>query len=52
MQSREAYARIVRDEAEKRGIGWTYWEFASSFGGIYLPEAGGWVEPLRHALLD
>lgn len=51
MKSRETYARLVRDEAEKRGIGWTYWEFASSFG-VYSPKTGQWVEPLRHALLD
>jgi endoglucanase len=51
MQSRQAYARIVRDEAERRGIGWTYWEFAASFG-IYSPKTGQWVEPLKRALLD
>jgi endoglucanase len=51
MQSRAAYARLVRDEAERRGIGWTYWEFASSFG-VYSPKTGQWVEPLRRALLD
>jgi endoglucanase len=51
MQSRATYTRIVRDEAEKRGIGWAYWEFASSFG-VYNPKAGQWIEPLRRALLD
>lgn len=51
MNSREAYTRMVRDEAERRGIGWTYWEFASSFG-MYSPETGTWVEPIRRALLD
>jgi endoglucanase len=51
MQSRENYTRLVRDEAERRGIGWTYWEFASSFG-VYSPETGTWVEPIRRALLD
>jgi endoglucanase len=51
MQSRETYTRMVREEAERRGIGWTYWEFASSFG-VYSPETGAWVEPLRRALLD
>jgi endoglucanase len=51
MDSRESYTRLVRDEAERRGIGWTYWEFASSFG-VYSPEAGTWVEPIRRALLD
>jgi endoglucanase len=51
LESREKYARIVRDEAEKRGIGWAYWEFASSFG-VYSPKDGAWVEPIRRALLD
>ncbi len=51
MASREAYTRVVRDEAEKRGIGWAYWEFASSFG-VYSPKTGAWIEPLRRALLD
>jgi endoglucanase len=41
----------VRDEAEKRGIGWAYWEFASSFG-VYSPKTGNWIEPLRSALFD
>ena len=51
MKSRAAYARIVRDEAEKRGIGWAYWEFASSFG-VWSPKSHAWIEPLRSALLD
>lgn len=48
--SRATYARIMRDEAERRGIGWAYWEFASSFG-VYLPATRQWVEPLRQALV-
>lgn len=51
MRSRETYTRMVRDEAERRGIGWTYWEFASTFG-VYSPKTGSWVEPIRRALLD
>jgi endoglucanase len=51
MKSRAAYTRIVRDEAEKRGIGWAYWEFASSFG-VFSPKTGAWIEPLRSALFD
>jgi endoglucanase len=51
MRSREAYTRIVRDEAERRGIPWAFWEFASSFG-VWSPKSGQWVEPLRKALLD
>jgi endoglucanase len=51
VKSREAYARIVRDEAERRGIGWTYWQFASDFG-MYDTKTGSWIEPIRRALLD
>ena len=51
MKSRAAYVRIVRDEAEKRGIGWAYWEFASSFG-VWSPKTGNWIEPLHGALLQ
>jgi endoglucanase len=49
--SRATYARLMRDEAEKRGIGWAYWAFAADFG-IYSPETGTWIEPIRRALLD
>lgn len=51
MHSRAAYTRIVRDEAEKRGIPWAFWEFASTFG-VWSPKTGTWLEPLRSALLD
>lgn len=51
MKSRETYTRIVRDEAERRGIPWTFWEFASEFG-VYSPKTGKWIEPLKRALLD
>lgn len=51
MPSRVAYTRFVRDEAERRGIPWTFWEFASEFG-VWSPKTGEWIEPLRRALLD
>lgn len=51
LDSREAYTRMVRDVAEARGIGWTYWEFGSIFG-VYSPEKRSWVEPIRRGLLD
>lgn len=51
LASREAYTRIVRDEAERRGIPWAVWEFASSFG-VWSPAEGDWIAPLRRALLD
>ncbi len=50
-KSREIYTRMFRDKAEKYGWGWTYWEFASSFG-VYSPKTNSWVEPVRRALLD
>jgi len=51
MESRERYTRFVRDEFEKRGFTWAYWEFGSSFG-VYDPKAAAWIEPIRRALLD
>ena len=49
--SRANYARVARDEAEKRGIGWAYWNFVPPFG-LYQPKTGTWIEPIRKALLD
>lgn len=51
MNSRVIYTRMARDEFERRGFGWTYWEFASSFG-VYSPKTSSWNEPIRAALLD
>lgn len=51
VESRANYARFVRDQAEIRGFGWAYWEFASSFG-VYPAASNNWLEPLRSALLD
>lgn len=50
MASRTEYTRLVREAAERRGIQWAYWEFASGFGA-YDPKARQWREPLRDALL-
>lgn len=51
MASRAAYTRLARDTFEKHGIGWTFWEFGSSFG-VYDPKKSIWVEPLKNALLN
>ena len=51
LDSRATYTRIVRDEAERRGIPWAVWELASTFG-VWSPRTGDWIEPLRKALLD
>ncbi len=50
MTSRAAWTRAVREEAEKRGIAWAYWEFAAGFG-VYDPTAQTWRAPLRDALV-
>ena len=50
MESRAAYARMVREEAEARSIGWAWWEFASDFSPVWDASKGQWVEPLRKAL--
>ncbi len=50
MPARAAYARLVREEAEARGIGWAWWEFASDFSPVWENEKGQWVEPIRRAL--
>jgi endoglucanase len=50
MASRVIYTRFVREEMEKRGFSWSYWEFAAGFG-IYDPTAQAWRTPLKNALL-
>lgn len=52
MAARATWARYMRDEAERYGIGWTWWEFGSDFSGVWSAETGTWVEPIRRALLD
>jgi len=49
--SRASYARAVRNEAERLGISWAYWDFANAFG-IYQPRQKEWIEAMRAALLD
>lgn len=51
VQQRATYLRFFRDEAEKRGFSWQYWEFAGGFG-VYSPQRREWIEPLRAALLE
>ncbi|HEV8551441.1 MAG TPA: glycoside hydrolase family 5 protein, partial [Polyangiaceae bacterium] len=50
-QSRENYVWLVRTEAERRGIGWAYWDDGGMFK-IMNPFGGTWNEGLRKALLD
>lgn len=50
-QSRENYVWLVRTEAERRGIGWAYWDDGGGFKAMNVT-AGNWNEGLRKALLD
>jgi endoglucanase len=50
-QSRENYVWLVRTEAERRGIGWAYWDDGGKFKAMN-PFAGTWNEGLRQALVD
>lgn len=50
-QSRENYLWLVRTEAERRGIGWAYWDDGGQFK-MMDTRTGNWNEGLRRALLD
>lgn len=50
MASRVRFLTAVREEAEKRGIGWCYWDDGGSFQ-LMKPKERAWVEPLKKALI-
>lgn len=50
-QSRENYLWLVRTEAERRGVGWAYWDDGGK-NKIMDVKSGTWNERLRKALLD
>jgi endoglucanase len=50
-RSRANWTWLVRTEAERRGIGWAYWDDGGQFK-VMDPRTGQWNEPLRRALLD
>lgn len=47
---RSAYTAAVREEAEKRGFGWAYWQFEGDFI-VWDMKNQRWVEPIRRALI-
>jgi endoglucanase len=51
MESRARWTKFVKDEAEKRGFSWAYWEFCAGFGA-YDPQKDEWRQPLKEALLQ
>lgn len=49
-EDRVRYARIMRDEAEKRGFSWAYWDFSSDEFGPWDYLGKTWRVELRDAL--
>jgi len=47
---RAAYTAAVARAAERRGIGWAYWQFDSDFI-VWDMKANGWVKPIKDALI-
>jgi endoglucanase len=50
MGSRVRWTRYVREEAERRGYGWAYWDDGGSMKAFNV-KSGDWIEPVRDALL-
>lgn len=50
MPDRAAWTTRVRSEAERLGLSWCFWDFATDFGA-FDRAAGAWREPLKTALL-
>lgn len=50
MASRARWTSFVREQAEKHGFGWSYWEFCAGFG-VYDPAANGYRKELLEALI-
>jgi endoglucanase len=48
--SRIRWTTVVREQAERHGFSWSYWEFASSFG-VYDPAAETWRRDLLKTLI-
>jgi endoglucanase len=49
--SRENYIRIVRQEAERHGFGWAYWDDGGKNKAMIV-DSGKWVPEVRSALFD
>lgn len=50
-KSRENYVRLVREEAERRDIGWAYWDDGGKMKAMNVPQ-NSWIPYLRSALFD
>jgi endoglucanase len=51
--SRARWTRTARDEAEKRGFGWGYWDFCRNFAAYAeLGFTGRWIPEMKAALVN
>jgi endoglucanase len=51
--SRGRWVRAARDEAEKRGFGWGYWDFCRNFAAYAeLGFIGKWIPEIKAALVE
>jgi endoglucanase len=50
--SRARWTRVARAEAERRGFGWGYWDYARNFAAYAQGLSGKWIPQMRSALLD
>ncbi|MCQ1835433.1 glycoside hydrolase family 5 protein [Neorhizobium galegae] len=48
---RVTYTRIMREEIERRGMSWAYWDFASHEFGPWDPTTKSWLPELHEALV-
>jgi endoglucanase len=53
LASRARWTRVARSEAERRGFGWGYWDYASNFAAYARRGLSGkWIPEIRAALLQ
>jgi endoglucanase len=53
LDSRGRWTRTARQEAEKRGFGWGYWDFCRNFAAYAdLGITGRWIPQIKSALLE
>lgn len=51
LAERVKWTRAFRETAEDYGIGWCYWDYATTFKA-YIPERETWINSLLSALVD
>jgi endoglucanase len=51
LASRAAWIRATRQEAERRGLGWAYWDDGGPFAA-YDRKRGAWIPELEAALME